>query len=161
MGRLLTNGIYVKKNKMGFDDMRKRHRDADCKYRSKVQFLYFKIKSLLRKKSPKDSLLDNALGFIQDLENDIYQTSGSDHMEIIRNEFLVLLMQEESIWKKEKDITKWWTKVENMLGNDIQMDLWVECNAYQENFNISIAAKVIQQHVIKAPSNQQIHISGT
>ncbi|GBL92058.1 hypothetical protein AVEN_102606-1 [Araneus ventricosus] len=120
MGRLPKNGIH-KSFPLDSNILKTRHRHADTKYRSKVQYLYSKLKEMSQNGAAKDSLLSVTLLRIQSLENEIIQKVGSDEMKNYQEDFVNFLLHEEALWKI-KDTVKWWRKVEEALNSDDFID---------------------------------------
>ncbi|GIY27916.1 uncharacterized protein CDAR_192841, partial [Caerostris darwini] len=123
MGRLPKNGLNRKN--LDANILKCRHRHADTKYRSNVQYLYSKLKEMSRSKSAKGNVLSDSLLFIQSLENDIVDKVGTDQMKMYQDEFSNFLLHEEAMWKI-KDTVKWWDKVEETLDS-------------QENFSLEFS----------------------
>nr|XP_042909362.1 uncharacterized protein LOC107443889 isoform X2 [Parasteatoda tepidariorum]XP_042909363.1 uncharacterized protein LOC107443889 isoform X2 [Parasteatoda tepidariorum] len=116
MGRLSK----VEKKKRGWkqdlETQKTRHRFADTKYRSKVQFLFEKVEELVNNnksvKTKKDKLLLNSIECIVSLEKDIVAIAGEQTMRKWKQEFLEFLIHEQAFWKKEKDLSKWWSRIQ-------------------------------------------------
>ncbi|KAF8773993.1 hypothetical protein HNY73_016597 [Argiope bruennichi] len=120
MGRLPKNGIR-KSFHLDANILKTRHRHADTKYRSNVQYLYSKLKEMSQNRAAKDSLLSVSLLRIQSLEDEIIEKVGSDEMKSYQDDFVNFLLHEEALWKI-KDTVKWWRKVEETLNSRDFMD---------------------------------------
>ncbi|GFU21486.1 uncharacterized protein NPIL_392622 [Nephila pilipes] len=117
MGRLPNS----KRKLQNLNDFKARHRDADNKYRSNVQYLFSKLKEMLKNKGAKENVLNHSLMFINSVESEIIKKVGTNQMKIYRDEFLNFLLHEEALWK-EKNVQLWWRKVGEALTAEEHFD---------------------------------------
>ncbi|GFY57926.1 uncharacterized protein TNIN_476781 [Trichonephila inaurata madagascariensis] len=117
MGKLSKS----KRKSQDLDALKNKHRHADTKYRSNVQYLYSKLKEMSRNEASKDCVLSDSLLFIKSLESKIIEKVGSQQLKIYQDEFINFLLHEEVLWK-DKNIHRWWIKVEDALTSEDHFD---------------------------------------